>query len=45
MGGEHGGMSMGGMKWLANVRAALSGQDEDAEQMALFITYFAATND
>jgi hypothetical protein len=33
---------MGGMKNAANMRAVMDG-DEGAEQMALFITYFAPT--
>jgi hypothetical protein len=35
-------MNMGGRKWVTNAKAPLSGMDGgDAEQMALFITYFA----
>ena len=40
MGSGHGGM--GGMKVVANMRAAMDG-GEGAEQMALVATYFAPT--
>jgi hypothetical protein len=41
MGGGH--TAHSSMKWMAKVRAAMMDGGGEAEQMALMVTYFAAT--